>query len=177
MRIVIRLIKYLIALVIILVAVAFLLPREVSVDRSIAITAPASQVFPHVNSLKAFAVWSPWADYDPDMAVIYSGPDAGVGNRMDWTSTEQNVGSGSQVITESVENEKVVTALDFGQMGTASASFTLVQSGATTTVTWGFVTDLGLNPFARWMGLMMESWVGADYEKGLARLKIASEAG
>jgi len=44
-------------------------------------------------------------------------------------------------------------------------------------VKWGFATDMGMNPIARWMGLMMDRWVGADYQKGLARLKDLVEAG
>ena len=38
-------------------------------------------------------------------------------------------------------------------------------------MTWGFESDLGMNPMARWMGLMMDSLVGGDYEQGLANLK------
>ena len=40
-----------------------------------------------------------------------------------------------------------------------------------TKITWGFDSDLGMNPIARWMGLMFDSWIGADYETGLANLK------
>jgi hypothetical protein len=52
-----------------------------------------------VNSLQAFSEWSPWGDYDPDMQVVYSGPETGVGNTMEWTSDHRNVGNGRQEIT------------------------------------------------------------------------------
>ncbi len=176
MRFIVNAIKLLAVLVAVLVVIAFFLPRHVAVSRSLAINAPVEQVFSHVNSLRAFAVWSPWSDYDPDMKVTFSGPETGVGSRMDWTSDQQNVGNGTQIITASEENQRVETSLDFGAMGRAVAEFTLTPAANGTEVRWGFVTDLGMNPVARWMGLVMDRWVGSDFENGLARLKIAAES-
>ena len=174
-----RFIKWLFGIIVVLsivfVAGAFLLPKEVAVARSIEIDAPAEQVFPHVNSLKAGAEWSPWLDRDPDVQLAYSGPDEGVGAKLDWTSDHPQVGNGSQMISASVPNEKVTTELDFGDMGTAVANFDLVENNGKTQVTWGFETDMGNNPVGRWMGLMMDSWVGGDYEAGLANLKALVE--
>lgn len=58
-------------------------------------------------------------------------------------------------ITASTENERVETALDFRSMGTANAFIAMQGTGDATDVTWGFSTDLGMNPISRWMGLMM----------------------
>jgi hypothetical protein len=60
-------------------------------------------------------------------------------------------------------------------MGTALAAFDLVETDGKTTVTWGFTTDMGNSPMGRWMGLMMDSWVGGDYETGLTNLKSLVE--
>ena len=62
-------------------------------------------------------------------------------------------------------------------MGTARAAFTLEPSGTGTLVTWTLVADMGLNPVGRWMGLMMDRWVGTDYERGLINLRRVAEAG
>ena len=72
-------------------------------------------------------------------------------------------------------DSKVETALDFGDQGTATATFDLEPEGSETKVTWGFSTDLGFNPVARYFGLMFDSWIGADYEAGLANLKALVE--
>ena len=98
-----------------------------------------------------------------------------MGAKLDWTSDHPQVGNGTSEITASEQDRKVVNALDFGDMGTALASFDLVESGGKTTVTWGFQSDLGNNPMARWMGLMMDRWVGGDYETGLSNLKAVVE--
>ena len=176
-----RVIKWFLGLVavlaIIFVGVGLVLPREVTVARSVEIDASPDEIFPHLNSLKAGAEWSPWLGRDPEAQLTYSGPDEGAGAKLDWASDHPQVGSGTQVIRTSVPGEKVVTDLDFGDMGTAVATFTLTGAGAATTVTWDLQTDMGAGPVGRWMGLMMDRWVGADYETGLSNLKTLVEGG
>lgn len=162
-------------LAILFVGGAYLLPREVSVARSITIDAAAEKIFPQVNSLKATEAWSPWLERDPNVVLTYTGPDSGIGAAMAWASEEPDVGVGTQEIIASVANQSVETALDFGDMGLATARFTLVEQGTGTELTWGFTTDTGMDPIARWIGLMLDSWVGADYEQGLENLKALVE--
>ncbi len=175
MHILKRIFQGLLLIVIALVAIAFVLPREVSVARSIDINAGASEVFPHLNSLKASEAWSPWLDRDPDVVTEYNDIESGTGAAMSWESEHPQVGSGRQEITASVEDQRVETALDFGDMGTANAYFELAENGGVTNVTWGFTTDTGMNPMQRWFGLMMDGFVGPDYELGLERLKVLIE--
>lgn len=165
-----------VVLAIALVAIAYLLPREVSVARSIEINAPASDIFPHFNNLSATEAWSPWLDRDPDVKLAYNEIAEGAGASMTWASDNPQVGNGTQEITESVENTRVVTALDFGPQGTAIATFELAEANGVTNVTWGFDTDLGMNPMARWFGLVMDDMLGPDYEKGLSNLKALVES-
>lgn len=175
MKLIKRIFLTLLIVVAALVAVSYLLPSQAVVARSITIDAPASAVFPHVNSMQATEAWSPWLSRDPETKLSYSGPDAGVGNTLSWTSEHPQVGSGTQEIVESVENQLVRTELDFGPMGTATATFDLQPEGTGTKVTWGFLSELGMNPISRWMGLMMDDWVGGDYETGLGNLKALVE--
>ncbi|WP_171179033.1 SRPBCC family protein [Ruegeria sp. HKCCD8929] len=176
MRLIKRILTVLVVIIVALVVIAYLLPGKAVVARSITIDAAPEAVFPHVNSMQKTEGWSPWLSRDPQTQLTYTGAEAGVGNKLQWASEHPQVGSGTQEIIESVENQSVKTALDFGDMGTATAQFTLTPAGEGTEVTWGFETELGLNPAMRWMGLMMDSWVGADYEAGLANLKQLVEA-
>jgi hypothetical protein len=174
-----RILKWLGGIVVVLAIVfvggAFLLPKEVEVARSVEIDASAETVFPHVNGMKATQAWSPWLSLDPDVALTFTGPDEGVGSKMVWASEQDNVGNGTQVITVSDPGKRVETDLDFGPMGTAKAAFILEGEGDATTLTWTLVTDTGNNPMMRWMGLMLDGFVGADYERGLANLKTLVE--
>lgn len=171
-----RLVLGVVLMVILLVAVAFALPQQITVARSKVINAPESDVFPHVNSLKRFNKWSPWAARDPETKYVFTGPEEGKGAHMEWNSNHPDVGWGIQEIVESEPNSFVKVSLNFGEMGTANASYQLKPSGAGTRVVWVFNTDVGNNPLRRWMGLMFDRWIGADYEDGLERLKKVVEA-
>ena len=162
-------------LIVVFLAGAYVLPSRVDVSRDIVVSAPISKIFPHVNDLRKFQVWSPWAVIDSDMKVVYSGTTKGKGQVMSWTSKDPNVGSGVQEITDSVVDKRVTTKLDFGEQGFATASWDLTDEGSGTKIVWSFQTDLGSNPMMRWMGLLFDGWIGKDYEKGLKSLKTIVE--
>jgi len=175
MRLIRNILIGLVTLALLAVMGGFLLPRYVSVERDLVIDAPPEAVFPRISSLQAFVEWSAWGAIDPDMQISFSGPDTGVGNIMEWTSEQPNVGNGRQEIVEIVENESVRTTLDFGDMGAAEAWWRLVPDGEGTRVIWGLDADMGSAPVGRWVGLMMDRRIGANYERGLARLQAAVE--
>ncbi|MHA1189824.1 MAG: SRPBCC family protein, partial [Alphaproteobacteria bacterium] len=171
-----RLFLIILILVIMLIAGAFFLPGERSVARWIEIEAPPETVFPYVNDFRQFNRWSPWASRDPDTVYEFEGPSTGAGSIMKWDSAHPQVGTGRQEITATEPNSRVDTIIAFDGMGDATASFVLEPLGDTTKVSWHFNTQLGMNPMWRYMGVMMDRWVGGDYEDGLANLKILVEA-
>ena len=177
MRILRSVILVVLGLAVLFVGGAYLVPAKVSVSREVTISAPVDKVFALVNSTQATTQWSPWTGRDPAIKLTFTGPEAGVGNKMAWESQDPQIGAGSQEITESVANARVTSALDFGDMGQAVAAVLLATDGDGTRVTWTLDTDMGMNPIARWMGLAMDSMVGADYEAGLAKLKTLAEQG
>jgi hypothetical protein len=153
------------------VGVAYLLPRNVIVEREVVVNAPPEVVFEHVNSLQAFSEWSPWGDYDPEMQVVYSGPESGVGNVMEWTSDHRNVGTRTAGDHRG-DRERSRSHIDglrrHGRRGG------LVAPGARRrrdSRDLGAEFDMGNNPIGRWFGLMLDGFVGADYERGLAQLQ------
>ena len=165
----------LVALVVIGVGGAYLIPAETVVQRQVVINAPPDKVFAIVGDLRRFNEWSPWAGLDPAAQYSFEGPVVGVGQKMTWTSANPDVGRGSQTVTEHVPPGKVAIDLDFGSMGKAQSSIQLVPVDGGTGVTWGFKTE-ATGVLDRWMSLMFDDWVGADYEKGLTRLKALAES-
>jgi len=161
--------------IILLTLAAYLLPRNVHVERSTVIAAPRATVFTIVNSFTHFNKWSPWAALDPTAKYTFEGPVAGVGARMSWVGDPSTMGSGSQVITASTPWEAVTTDIDFGPQGRATGRFTLTAQGPATHVVWALDTDLGMNPVSRYFGLMFDGMIGRDFEKGLAGLKKLAE--
>jgi effector-binding domain-containing protein len=131
-------------------------------------------VFAVVNDLTQAKDWGPWYKRDPKMVLTFEGPPAGEGAKLKWNSTTE--GEGSQEIVESVAFKTIKTKLDFGPKGIATAAFQFASVEGGTKVTWSMDTDVGMNPVARYMGLMFDSWIGKDYEEGLANLKQLVEA-
>jgi uncharacterized protein YndB with AHSA1/START domain len=161
-------------LVVVFVGGGYLLPDEVTVQRQVVINAPPEKVFSLVEGYKRFNEWSPWAELDPKTQYTFEGPDTGIGATMRWASNDPNVGAGSQTITEHVPNSHVGAYLDFGAMGKSQSSWDLKPEGAGTSATWSFRMKLeGL--MDRWFGLLMDRFIGPDYEKGLGRLKALAE--
>ncbi len=150
-----------------------LLPKDYVVTRTERIDAPAEVIWQHISVLENHPAWSPWQAKDPSTVNTYSGPE-GVGRTMSWTG--EVTGEGSQAITALDPMNRVDTHLDFGDMGTAEAWLALVPGDAeTTTVTWGLAgTNDGF--FGGAISAMMNSFIGADYEDGLSRLKVVSES-
>jgi uncharacterized protein YndB with AHSA1/START domain len=158
------------------ILVAFALPRHAIVARSVEIAAPPATIFPLVGDLRRFNEWSPWATIDPETVYTFTGPIDGVGQTLHWESKDKLVGSGSMSIAALEPDRHVDMVVDFGEERTALASIILEPAGSGTLVVWTLDSDLGLNPIARYFGMMMDGLVGPDYERGLARLKAAAEA-
>ncbi len=159
----------------VLFAIGLTLPDTAHVERSIMVDASPDEVFAVVNSLRRFNEWSPWFDMDPNARYSYSGPEAGVGARAEWTSDEPGIDSGSQEIIASEPPRLVRTRLDFGDQGGATAEIRLQPANGKTRVTWAFATVLDASPVDRYFGFFLDAILGPTYEDGLARLKTLVE--
>jgi hypothetical protein len=164
------------AALLLLVAVAYLLPRQVHVDRSITINAPREAVFAQINGFGTFNKWSPWFELDPNAKYTFEGPATGLGAKMIWVGDPSTLGSGSQVVTAVQADERVACDVDFGQGAPAKQVISLAANAAGTTVTWGIDVDLGMNPVSRYFGLGFDAMIGKDFEKGLGYLKKVVES-
>lgn len=164
----------LVVLFILFLGGGFLLPSRVHVERSIVIDAPRSVVYAQAESMPRFHAWSPWRAVEPEASWRFEGPERGVGAKLLWDG--RKVGQGSQEVIQAKAPEQVTTALDFGKDGKATATFRFEPEGSGTKVTWGFDSDMGGNPIARYMGRMMESMLGPSFEQGLASLEAIAEA-
>jgi DNA gyrase inhibitor GyrI len=158
----------------VLIGAGYLLPDKVELKREITVAAAPEEIFARVDNLREFNAWSPWSASDPAIQIVYSGPPQGPGAKMSWTSAVH--GTGSQEIKESVPGQSVLYRIEWGGTDIVFSEMKLErQPDDTTKVTWTYKSELGNNPFKRYMALMYPSWIGADFETGLARLKQATE--
>lgn len=156
--------------------VGLMLPDQAHVERSIEINTTPEKVFLLLNGFRDFNQWSPWYELDPDAEYTYEGPQSGVGARISWQSDSPEVGAGSQQIIRSIPYRRIDIQLDFGPDGMAIAGYAIESTGGVTRVTWSLDTEFGGQIVGRYLGLMFDSLVGPDYERGLNNLKRLVES-
>jgi hypothetical protein len=157
-------------------AAGLFLPKSAHVERSITTSASPATVYGIVNGFKRFNEWSPWFEMDPQAKYTYAGPESGIGATMTWSSQQSNVGSGSQEII-AVEPDKAVTMkLEFGGQEPSTSTLTITPEGGGSRIVWAFDASFEDDYFGRYMGVMFDKFIGADYEKGLSKLKTIAEA-
>lgn len=156
-------------LVVLFLGIAMLLPSEIHVERTLVIPASSEIVFNQINDLRKWDEWSPWHQRDPEMKITYEDFLSGEGASYRWQS--EKVGNGKLTITESEPFKYIETELDFMEQGTAVGYYRFEPVKEGTQVTWGFKTDLGDGLIDKYVGLMMDSMLGSDFEKGLQNLK------
>lgn len=151
-------------------------PDEFKMSRSAKISAPPEKIFPHVNELKKWDAWSPWAKLDPNAKSTFEGPTAGVGSAMAWSGNKK-IGEGRMTITESQPNQLIGLKLEFLRpfKTTNTAEFEFKPSGGGTVVVWSMSGKS--NFFFKVFGLFMncDDMAGRDFEKGLGSLKGVAE--
>jgi uncharacterized protein YndB with AHSA1/START domain len=157
------------------VIIGFFLPKVATVERETTIAAAPETILGLADGFKRFNEWSPWASLDPATKYTYSGPERGVGARMEWSSENPDVGHGSQEIIAVEPGRSVTSALDLGMDTPTTTKMVLTPSDAGTRVTWTLTTDFSGSLVGRYFGLALDSMVGPDYEKGLAKLKALAE--
>ena len=155
-------------------------PSAYHVERKVEVAAPADLVFGVLNDLHQFAsvlvlFGSPWEKLDPDMQKTFEGPEAGVGQSYAWSGKE--VGKGKMTIEESVPGQKVGIKFQFVAPMKSTATCALILTSAPTGsfVTWSMDGNHNFIGKAFGMFMDMDNMLGADIEKGLARLKTLAE--
>lgn len=158
-----------------LVAVAAAQPDVLEVHREQAMKAGAIDVVPHLVDFEKFVKWSPWSELDPEQTVTFSSPPRGVGAWYRWKGNDE-VGEGEMRV-KAVSSTRVLMTLEFKEPFPARAKvpYTLTESEGQVTVDWGYRQELDL--MGKVMGLFvdMDALLGADFEKGLARLQQVVE--
>lgn len=163
------------------IAIIFILvitgqPDEFTVARSIKISAPPEAIFSHVNNLRQWEPWSPWAKIDPLAKITFSGPDAGVDSAMRWEGNNK-VGVGTMTIIESRPSSLIRFRLDFEKPMSATnpAEFSFLPVENQTMVTWAMSGKNCL--MGKVFGLFMDcdKMIGDKYAEGLTNLRAVAE--
>jgi len=170
-----RLLELLISMAIVavlFVIVGVLLPSSRSLTESVETNRKMAIVFDTLNSFKRFDDWHPFAL--GQVRLERSGPESGVGARIDYDSQVSGVGKGSWEIVESEQDSRVVYRIEDDKRGTdKSSSFTLTptgRGGRNIEITQNYRVNYGWDLLGRYAGLYVSRNVGDTMKFGLGRL-------
>lgn len=169
---------FLLILAVLIVGAAVLVlrqPDEFRIARSAIINAPAEAIFPHVNDLHKWQVWSPWAKLDPEAKTEFGAVTTGVGALMRWDGKKTGQGSMENIVSQ--PHSLIQFRLEFFKPMKAvnTAEFSFIPEDGGIRVTWSMS---GKNtPIGKIMNLLMncDKMVGEQFAKGLQDLKAIAE--
>ncbi len=165
-----RLLSVLLAIVVALVVIGFLLPREVTVERSRLIDQPAERIYEVLADFRHFEHWSPWLRDGDEAGYRVEGRPGTVGSALVWAD-EQGSGAGRMWIVAMDPPRRIDLQMELGD-NLADSYFLLESEGLAQRVSWGMQTRFG--PFdltGRYVGLMLPGLIGRSYSDGLERLE------
>jgi len=155
-----------IAVLALLVAGTYLLPRQVQVQRQATVPLSPSAILALAGSNSGYQRFNPYRTSDPQLKVSLFGPDSGVGSGFHFESKD---GKGSQTVA-SVSDTAVDFKIDLGPMGQPTQRIETRPGPTGTTVVWTMQADMGMNPIGRVMGMFLDKMVGPQFETGLKNM-------
>lgn len=165
------------AVIIAFVAYVAMLPNTFAIERTATMSASPDIVFAHVNSLRKWQEWSPWAKLDPDAKIAFEGPESGVGAIQKW-SGNQNVGKGGMAIIESVPDKRVKYRLDFAEPheSTATVEIAIAPDDDGSRVTWSMISQQTFFQKAVCLVMNLREEMLETFDQGLENLAQVTEA-
>lgn len=153
-------------------------PDTFRVERTTVIHAPPERVYTLIADFHQWSRWSPWEKIDPEMKRSFSGTERDVGAVYEW-SGNRKAGQGRMEITEAEPPRRVVIKLDFIKPFESHnlTEFTLTPTDGATKVVWAMHGPNTTSAKVMQSVISMDRMVGGDFERGLANMKSAAEAG
>jgi uncharacterized protein YndB with AHSA1/START domain len=148
-----------------------------TVERSLTIDAPPARIYEQIADFHHWTKWSPWEDVDPELKRTYSGAESGTGAVYGW-SGNRKAGQGRMEVTDATEPSRVQIDLVFEKPWKArnDTTFTIASQGSGSLVTWSMTGKKSLMTKVMGVFKSMDTFLGPDFEKGLARLKATTES-
>ncbi len=172
-----RLIEILISLAIVAVLfllVGLVLPSKRHLSEQIETNRKMTIVYDTLNTPARLKDWNPLALRDPAMQWQVSGPESGVGARVDYTSTVEQLGKGSWEITASEPGQRIAYAITNPERGhSKKTEFSFKPTGRNNRnveITQTYDVDYGWNLLGRYGGMYVSRHVGDDIKLGLGKL-------
>lgn len=174
MKIVKNVLLALVAIIVVVLILAAIVPSDFEVEREVTINRSNTEVFEYTKYLKNQENFSVWAKMDPGMKPEFTGVDGTAGFISAWESDNPDVGKGEQEIIKVDDGKRIDYQLRFLEPFESTSSAYMIFNSLDSTITsvrWGFEGGM---PYP--MGLMllfmdMDAELGKDLQDGLNNLK------
>ena len=154
--------------VVLLLVFPFFLRRKWRVARRIIIHAKPREVFPFVNDVRNWPLWTEWGR-QPDIRYSFPGETTGAGAVQQWETRRMN---GELRIVRSLPDERIVYDLDVnGGKYRFDGVISLEEVGGSTRVTWLCKWQSGPNPYGRYLDIVCKLMLKRDFQAGLENLR------
>lgn len=172
-----RLIEILISLAIVAglyLALGVVLPSSRHLTERVETNRKLTIVFDTVNSFRRFKDWNWVAMQDPHAQLSLSGPEEGVGAKVDYTSQSKEVGKGSWEIVQSQQDKMVGIRIQNNAKGdnkrTAYFLRPTGRNNRNVEIIQTYDVEYGWNIFGRYAGLYVTRHIGENMKLSLAKL-------
>ena len=171
-----KIMMWALAIVLILILVAYVLPKIYKVERSVYIKARPDLIYDLTSNFKKWKLWEPWTKAIDSTAVyVLIGKEGQVGSIWKWDG--KILGNGQMTATGFIPGQQFAYDLEFNKGKYRSkGKITIEKAGDSCKVSWIDEGYLGYNPINRYFGLFMDKMLGPDFTKGMNKLKIVCEA-
>jgi effector-binding domain-containing protein len=175
MKTVRKILLWVLAIIVVLIIIAFLLPKTYKVERSVYVKADRGVIYNLVCDYNNWHLWAAWTkEMDSTVQFELVGPPCQAGTQWKWDG--KLLGNGEMTITTVKPGELFEYDLSFDHGKYKSVGQMILEpAGDSVKVIWNDAGDLGYNPFSRYFGLFMGKMMGPDFEKGLNKLKMVAE--
>ena len=160
------------ALAVVLLVFPYFLRRRPRVERRITILAPPETIFPFLNDLRNWPLWTAWSRRE-EIHYTYGKIAEGPGAEQAWSNRRMR---GEMRILKTEPNERIDYELTLqGEKYRMFGRVELHADGECTRVVWKCVWDLAKNPYRRYFDLLLRWMIRSDFGEGLANLKQVVE--
>ena len=166
-----------------LIALALLIAafykKDFSVEREITINRPIAEVFEFLRYQQNQILYNPWLIKYSISKLEYSGKDGQVGFKHSWNSSNTEVGSGEESITNIINGKRIDIELHFmSPIDRWSHAWLTTDSMAenVTKVKWGFSGTIKYPLNIVLVFINMDKIIGNELEDGLNLMKTHLES-
>ncbi|HNY06745.1 MAG TPA: SRPBCC family protein [Bacteroidales bacterium] len=169
-------IAWFLAIIAVLAAGSYLLPKTYLIERSIIISADKALVYKYISHLQLWTEWIPWkTDSDTSLKHTFVGFDGENGTAYLWDSEMKGKG---KLVLDKLETNKYVhyqLSINDGTFKSEGKITINSQGQEKTVVKWMDKNDLGYNPITRYTRLFFKQKLTPDLENSLKKLKKLCE--